>query len=135
MIQGPTLRQGSIVWATAISPRGEVKDRPMIVLNRSSEIFMDLPLVCVAISTSFWDDGHRCVKLPWSRQAHSSTGLRRRSAAVCDWLVTIRPSDVKSIKGFVPTRLMLEIIRKVNVLTNPGKAYQHDRIDLDKDYT
>lgn len=111
------LKQGTIVWAVIADPRGSLKHRPAVIITASEEIILDQPIVAVAVTTSFPNpppDSH--VELPWNASGSVQTGLRRRSAAVCEWLVRLRPSDVAKINGVVPHRQLLEIVEKVNRL-------------------
>jgi len=109
-----SLRIGAIVWAAIADPRGAVKVRPVVVATRTDEILLDQEWVGVAVTTTFGEpppDSH--VELPWDPIGHPATRLRRRSAAVCDWLVRLRASDVKSVEGYVPGRILLRIVNKV----------------------
>jgi hypothetical protein len=59
------------------------------------------------------------VKLPWHPTGHPITKLKRRSAAVCDWIVPIQSEDVQSVSGQVPVRLLIQILERVNRFLNP----------------
>ena len=110
------LQQGTIVWAE-VSHRGIKKKRPLVVITDTEEIVMDCEICAVAITTTYEDpppDTH--IELPWYRQRHPMTGLSRRSAAVCDWLVSLRPGDVIEVKGQVPSKKLLDIINRVREL-------------------
>ena len=108
------LRQGSIVWARVSGRPGKVKLRPLVVITATDEIVLDAPIVGVAITSTFPEPSPaQYVTLPWSADRHPATGLARRSAAVCNWLVELQPSDIEEIKGFVPTRYLLDILERV----------------------
>jgi hypothetical protein len=114
---GKKLQQGSIVWATVPDPTGTPKTRPLVIITATNEIVLDAPIVGAAITATFPDpppDTH--IELPWHPRRHQATQLAKRSAAVCKWLVTLRPSEIEEIKGFVPTKTMVEIMRKVTKL-------------------
>ncbi|MFH1109268.1 MAG: hypothetical protein V1790_08750 [Planctomycetota bacterium] len=111
------LAQGTIVWADVKSPSGDVKRRPLVILTETTESILDSPIVGVAITTSFPDPPDvGFVELPWDPRGHSATRLRRRSAAACRWLVSLLPGDVVEVKGYVPQRTLLEIVRRVRGL-------------------
>jgi hypothetical protein len=93
------------------------KERPLVVITDTDEIVMDNEICAVAITTTYEDpppDTH--IELPWFRHRHSVTGLSRRSAAVCNWLVRVRPGDIVEIKGRVPSTILLDIINRVREL-------------------
>lgn len=114
------LEQGSIVWAEIPDPRGHVKRHPVVIITDASEIVLDSPVIGVAVTTTYPEPPLReHVELPWSRQRHSATRLARRSAAVCNWLVRLLPSQVIEVRGFVPTKTLLEIVKRVREL-NPS---------------
>lgn len=110
------LQQGSIVWDTVADARGFTKrnPRPVVIITATEEIFLDQPIVGVAVTTRFHDPPSREeVLLPWDRQGHPATGLRHPSAAVCNWLVPVRRSELGQIEGYAPKRVLLEIIKRV----------------------
>lgn len=85
-----------------------------MVVTATDQILLNAQIVGVAITCSFRNPPpENCVLLPWQRSNHPATGLARRSAAVCDWLVTLTPSDIEKIEGYVPRRYLLEILRKL----------------------
>lgn len=113
------LAQGCIVWASISDPRGRLKKRPLVIVTETSEIVLDNPIVAVAVTTTFPEPPTRqYVELPWDRRGHPATKLARRSAAVCNWLVELTTSQVEEIKGFIPTRTLIEIINRVRELSN-----------------
>ena len=91
-----------------------VKRRPLVIVTATNEMLLDAPIVGVAVTTTYPDPPPReFVELPWSRLRHPATRLSARSAARCDWLVELRPSQVTEIKGYVPTKTLLEILERV----------------------
>ncbi len=117
------LAQGSIVWAKVADPKGNRKLRPVVIISESSEMVLDSPLVGVAVTTSFPDPPPiEYVELPWGHPRHPATQLGRRSAAVCRWLVELTPSQVEAVRGFVPTKTLLEIVRRVRKLNRPDES-------------
>ncbi len=85
----------------------------------TEDILLDGPVVGVAVTTTYPEPPPtNCVTLPWSERGHPATGLRRRSAAVCDWLVSFRPSEAVTEGGHVPGRTLqaiLSTVRDLNV--------------------
>jgi len=51
----PELRYGRIVWARLTDTNGFRKNRPCIILTPTHEIRHDVPLVVMAITTTFKD--------------------------------------------------------------------------------
>ncbi len=113
---GADLQQGSIVWAAVSDPNGNVKRRPLVIVTSSSEIILDEPIVASPLTTSFPSPAPRnYVEVPWDPRGHPSTRLRRRSAVVCDWgPIELRPSDIESIEGFVPTKYLTVILKRIS---------------------
>ena len=112
-----SLAQRDIVWARVADPRGHVKRRPVIIVTATDEIILDGPIAAVAISSTLPETLTReYVDLPWSHLGHPATRLSRRSAAVCNWQVQLRPSDVDEVKGFVPTKTMIGILDRMRDL-------------------
>lgn len=117
---GSQLRQGLIVWIEVSDPRGHVKKRPVVVISADEDVLLDKPIFGVAVTTTYSEPPPaNCVPLPWNVRGHPATRLRRRSAAVCDWLVSFRPSEVATLEGYVPARTLQAILRTVRDL-NPG---------------
>jgi len=108
------LRRGRIVWATVRDMRGHEKQRPIIILTETENIRPGEWLEAMAVTTSFADPppaDH--VPLPWHPQGRVMTKLRKRSAAVLSWLVEIDPADILELHGDVPTRLMSQILSRL----------------------
>lgn len=113
------LKQGTIGWAEVPDPQGDIKQRPVVIVTESDEIVLDEPILAVAVTTTFPNPPTReYVELPWFRLGHPATNLSKRSAAVCNWLVSLRPSDLISVRGYVPTKYLREIIIKVRALNS-----------------
>jgi len=111
------LAQGSLVWADVADGRGHIKRRPLVIVTETSEIVLDGPVVGVAVTTTYPEPPPReFVELPWDRRRHPATRLVRRSAAVCNWLVELTPSQVVEVRGYVPTKVLLQIIERVRDL-------------------
>lgn len=109
------LTRGSIVWAVVPDPRGvNPKRRPIVLLTPADEIRPGVPIGGVAISTTSPDPPPpECVELNWDPQGRSSTGLRRRSWAVCTWIVEMLPESVEASDKYVPSHVVSEIIARL----------------------
>lgn len=109
------LRQGSIVWAQATDGRGNTKRRPVIILNATEEIQRSDELIGVAVTTTYGDPPKNTeIELPWFAKRHPRTGLTRRSAAACDWLVSFPTAGIEDHGYFVPSALMAKIVAVVS---------------------
>jgi len=109
------LQQGRIVWIRANDPKGvNAKERPAVVITATEEILPAESFVAVAITTQLPDPlPASYVELPWHRNKHPRTGLKKRCAAKCDWLVELFESDIIGFAGVVPTAKLLEIIKNL----------------------
>ncbi len=112
----PPLGRGRVVLAEVVDPQGRnPKQRPLVIVTATDEIQTGSPFVGVAISTTFPNpipDDY--VSLPFHPNGQVQTGLRKRCAAVCSWLVRLTHSDIKGDIGRVPDGQMREILDKVN---------------------
>jgi mRNA-degrading endonuclease toxin of MazEF toxin-antitoxin module len=105
------LRYGRLVWARVLDRNGVAKERPCVIVTPTAQIRLDQPLLVVAVTTTFPDPAPPWhVELPWNPDPRRvRTGLARRSAAVVNWLDTIRGDDVLDVKGDVPPAVMRRI--------------------------
>jgi hypothetical protein len=99
-------------------PRGFRKERPAIVLTPTAEIEADLPIVVMAVTTTFGDPPpEHHVTLPWNADPRCvGTRLRQRSAAVVTWLDTLYPDEIIDFKGDVPPAIMSDLQRRLREL-------------------
>jgi len=109
------LQQGRIVWASVRDPNGRnPKERPAVIITATDEITDDKPFVAVAITNTLENPlPPDCVELPWHRNKHPRTGLKKRCAAHCKWLIVIEAKDVKECAGIVPLSKMKEILERI----------------------
>jgi len=115
---GPQVRYGRIVWADILDRNDHVKRRPAIILTPTSEFKDDVPIVVVAVTTTYPDpapDDH--VELPWHNSKHPVTRLSQRSAAVVSWLNTIMPDQVEGFAGDTPAKQMKAIEEKLDQIS------------------
>lgn len=105
-------QQGTIVWITAADSHGNRKRRPVVIITSNEDLAARAKIVGVAVTTTFSEpppQGH--VEIPWDATGRARTGLRRRSAAVCNWLVTFEAEDIDSVIGHVPAATLLAILQ------------------------
>ena len=93
----PKLEQGRIVRVETVDPEGRnPKKRPVVIVTPTEEIKSDGTLVCVAITAEIPDvPSADHVVLPYHRNRHPRTGLKKRCAAMCSWLFQITETDIK----------------------------------------
>lgn len=88
----------------------------------TSDIVLDQPVAAVAVTTTFpRPTPSNMVDLPWHPRGHPATRLARRSAAVCNWLVELTPSQVRERKGYVPQKTLLAIVERVQELNQSDR--------------
>ena len=105
-------QRGDIVIVVGLlDPQGRnPKDRACVVVSPPGPAEAGTPLQVVAITTLLPDplpSDH--VPLPWHLQRHPRTGLNKRNAAVCSWLVEVESSRVDRVIGHVPAKSLLQI--------------------------
>lgn len=93
------------------------KRRPGLIISEGQEIAADGSFFVVAISTSIseplseWE-----VLLPWNVSGTTRTKLRKKAAAVCNWIIELSPNEVEDFGGVVPTKLLNKILELVSRL-------------------
>src|SRR6478609_3353578 len=107
------LRQGRIVWVEIPDPRGQnPKIRPAVILTPTGEIRADGVVQVAAITTSVGAPAGVAVSLPWHRNGHPRTKLRRPSEVVCSWIAEVPAVTLQVTEGLVPIRELNEILSK-----------------------
>lgn len=120
------IQQGSIVWARFDDPQGRnPKCRPAVIVTPTNEIVEGGTLVAVAATSTLTDPlpAHH-IALPWHPSRHPKTLLRKRCVAICDWLVTIQPSQIENVGGTVPQGVLMAIL--ANLPADPGNANESE---------
>jgi len=101
----PRPEKGRIVRVQALDPQGKnLKRRPFVIIEASAD-----PLVGVAISGQFTAGDPLCVELPWQAQGRVVTRLRKRCAAVCNWLQSFGEAEILEYGGVVPPDVFEDI--------------------------
>ncbi len=118
MAEANKLRCGQIVWATVKDHNGFRKSRPVIILTSDADIAAGIPLVVMAVTTTFTNPPPKdFIELPWNHDPRRvSTGLARRSAAVVMWLDTVYADEITDIIGTVPLKSMKQIQQRLSEL-------------------
>jgi mRNA-degrading endonuclease toxin of MazEF toxin-antitoxin module len=111
----PILAQGAVVLAQLADPRGQnPKVRPAIVVSADAEIQEGRPLFLVAITSNVVEPlPENQVELPWDPTGKARSGLKKRSVAVCDWVVTAEQGHIERVIGHLPPTFMVEIVRRL----------------------
>jgi len=114
-----TLQFGSVVWVTTRDPNGvNPKKRPAVVLSPTEEIHRGSDLRLVAITGTLPDTlTEDYISLPWQAQGRCATGLKKRSAVYCAWLLLDIPQgEVSQPTGRVPGALLDQIVDRIRAL-------------------
>jgi hypothetical protein len=108
------IEQGRIIWVEVADPSGKNKKcRPAVVLTPTAEVRAGQPFAAVAGSTSTQHPlSSDRIELPWDSSGNCRTRLRKRTVAVCSWLLQVREEDIRQFGGVVPPKIMLEIYRR-----------------------
>jgi mRNA-degrading endonuclease toxin of MazEF toxin-antitoxin module len=104
----PNPSQGRIVIANVPDPQdGNPKDRPVIIITPTEEITESDPFAVMAITSALPRHLPReYVELPFHRDGQVRTGLKKRCAAKCDWVTTIRAAEIIAYIGHAPPDAM-----------------------------
>jgi mRNA-degrading endonuclease toxin of MazEF toxin-antitoxin module len=120
----PGITQGTILLVRVAGQRVPqlVKLRPVVVITPTNAIRTDKSFEAVAITTTFpkqLPDDH--ILLPYQRTGHPYTGLNKKAAAVCSWIVSVAHGDVVRPKGYLPAAYLYDVLKKVDGLRgNPS---------------
>jgi hypothetical protein len=114
----PPLVQGRIVYSKVPIPdpqgRNPKPRRPFVVITRTEDIAAS-GIQAVGITDELSESpADHYVALPWG--AHARTGLTKKCAALCTWLINTEPHKVEIGSGHVSAKYVLAIIEKVKFL-------------------
>jgi mRNA-degrading endonuclease toxin of MazEF toxin-antitoxin module len=105
-----TICYGDILLAEVLDPQGRnPKVRRIVVLTPDAALAAGHPIVGAAVTSTLPNPlTADYVPLPWKNPpgGHPKTGLTKRAAVACHWLMVIDPTDVRGRSGFVPPREM-----------------------------
>jgi mRNA-degrading endonuclease toxin of MazEF toxin-antitoxin module len=101
---------GDVVKVELHELRGGGKPRWMLVLAGPQAEAGQSFYLCVAISTTFPEPPPAMnVPLPWHPQGLASTGLRKRSAAILDWVRRMPSELILKREGHIKPTLLRQI--------------------------
>jgi len=110
----PKLEPGLIVQAEVVDPQGRnPKSRPLVLLM-GDEAAPEGSLTAVAITGTLpkpLSEFH--VLLPWHRAGHPMTGLKKRCAAVCNWVIAVQRTAQIQLMGRVPDKHFAKFVAAV----------------------
>jgi mRNA-degrading endonuclease toxin of MazEF toxin-antitoxin module len=118
------ITRGRVIWLDVTDPRGiPVGDHAAVILTTKAESESGELLKAVVISSKLQHAAkERMVELPWSRGGHPRTGLSKRSAAMCDWIVTVNEDHIRKYGGLVSGKLLDQIVALINPPTESEQA-------------
>ena len=110
-------RPGDIVKVVLNEDRGGHKPRWKLILSTLESHADSSYYLCVAISTTFPEPPPAMnVPLPWHPLGTASTGLRKRSAAILDWVRRMPPTAILHREGYIKSRLLKQIYQLLEQL-------------------
>jgi mRNA-degrading endonuclease toxin of MazEF toxin-antitoxin module len=108
------MRFGQVVWVSIADHNGISKKRPAVVVTPDDDGeasgLGDVVAITSTLQTPLPEDH---VLLPWHAQGHPRTGLKRKCAAVCSWVVQVSVDDIESVAGSITGSTLAEIVRKI----------------------
>jgi hypothetical protein len=85
------------------------------VLTGTDELQGADEFVYVAISTKLTDPlPANWIPLPWAADGHAKSGLTEPSVAKCMWLGKASRDEIVRSRGWLPSKVVVEIMRAVN---------------------
>lgn len=110
------LQQGDIIYAPLSDGKGNMKERPCVVLSHTDDIPDSDLVVVAAISKSLPKPPAATPPdkfvLPHTQSGHPQTKLTVRCVAVASWRRPVRNQTVETKGGYVPQDLMDKIVDK-----------------------
>jgi mRNA-degrading endonuclease toxin of MazEF toxin-antitoxin module len=100
----PKPSQGRIIEAYVLDQQNRnPKHRPLVIVTPTDEIAEGDPFLAVAITGTLPDPlTDEYVILPYHPNGQSKTGLKKKCAAKCDWVVALSHDDITRYIGVVP---------------------------------
>ena len=117
-----SLQQGQVVWVEVADQSGRnAKCRPAVVLTATDEIQPGCQVAGAAVTTRYIAPlPAHYVLLPWHPSGNVVTRLKKKSFAVCDWVVAFSDGDIQAVGGLVPPHIMVQIMTSIDML-NAGE--------------
>jgi hypothetical protein len=112
------IRFADIVFAEVLDPNGQnPKTRRVVVLTPDIKLAAGCPIVVAGVTGTLPNPlTADYVMLPYKNPPgrHPKTGLTKKAAMLCTWVVSIAPNDVKGRSGFVPPAHMAIVHSKTS---------------------
>jgi mRNA-degrading endonuclease toxin of MazEF toxin-antitoxin module len=111
----PTPSQGWVVLAELLDPQNRnPKIRPVVVTTPTEEIKPGIPFWGVAITGTLPKSlTPELIVLPFHPDGACRTGLKKKCAAKCDWLVELRHESIVRRIGHVPDDALAKITQYI----------------------
>lgn len=78
----------------------------MIIVREVDDARSGHLVIGVAVTTTIKEPLHSdSIELPWHPAGKCSTGFRKRSIAVCSWVIEAAVDDLQMTSSFVPKRI------------------------------
>lgn len=115
----PPMHFADIVFAEISDPNGlNPKVRRVVILTPDAALAIGYPIVVAGVAGTLPDPlTSDYVVLPWKNPPgrHPKTGMTKRAAVLCTWLLRISSSDICGHSGFVPPPYMLLVNSKTAI--------------------
>ena len=109
-----TLFPSQIIWVTILDPLGRnPKSRPAVIHTISTD---GMATVVAITSQTGAAPPDVSVAIPWHRNGHPRTKLKKPSVAVCTWIDRVPFAAIQPTAGRVPMDAMERIAEIVNRL-------------------
>jgi mRNA-degrading endonuclease toxin of MazEF toxin-antitoxin module len=112
-VDQPPLKQGMIVRARIVPPRGEAKPRPAVVCTPDALIPTESRILVVGISGSYYPDDPTIIPLPWRDDGRIMTRLRKPSAISLTLYQFVDPAELQRGPGYIPDSVLAELLAKL----------------------
>ena len=109
----PQLRQGMIVFARMVPPRGEAKWRPAVIVTPDAVIPTTSQLDLVGVTTSYFVNSPEHIPLAWRYDGRVPTRLRRPSAIAVNLRAVVNKSDVEPTGGVAGKAALAELLARL----------------------
>jgi hypothetical protein len=125
----PALVQGRVIYPKipVPDPQGQnpKEGRPFVVVNINEDIKKGGPIYAVGITTTF-DESQLDLYVPLPYGPTARTGLKRESAALCNWVIDIPPDHVDVGPGYIHPSLVARIAENIEKLNSVAKVIRSD---------
>jgi len=112
-LPSPLIRQGTIVQAFIVPPRGEPKWRPAVVYTPTALLAAASIVDVVGISGSYYPDDPEQVLLPWRADGNCPTRLTRPSSVQLNLTASVPIEHVRPSAAYVPGKELQKVLVKL----------------------